>query len=65
MFFGVVNNADGALTYTNAGHSPAFLIRKNGEVERLQTEDALLGRIQPGSTTRVPFACRQEIDCLR
>jgi phosphoserine phosphatase RsbU/P len=45
MFFGVVNKADGLFTFTNAGHSPAFLIRKSGEVERLQTEDALLGGI--------------------
>jgi phosphoserine phosphatase RsbU/P len=45
MFFGVVNKADGLFTYTNAGHSPAFLMRKNGQVERLQTEDALLGAI--------------------
>jgi serine phosphatase RsbU (regulator of sigma subunit) len=45
MFLGVVDRTDGVLTYTNAGHSPAFLIRKNGKVERLQTEDAVLGGI--------------------
>jgi phosphoserine phosphatase RsbU/P len=45
MFLGVVNQPDAVLNYTNAGHSPAFLIRKSGDVERLQTEDALLGGI--------------------
>jgi sigma-B regulation protein RsbU (phosphoserine phosphatase) len=45
MFLGIINKTDGVLTYTNAGHSPAFLVRKNGTVERLQTEDALLGAI--------------------
>jgi sigma-B regulation protein RsbU (phosphoserine phosphatase) len=45
MFYGVVNIRDGALNYTNAGHSPAFLIRADGFVERLHTDDALLGGI--------------------
>ncbi len=52
MFYGVVDNAMACFTYTNAGHSPAFLIRKSGDVERLQTEDALLGEFLPGNTTR-------------
>jgi sigma-B regulation protein RsbU (phosphoserine phosphatase) len=45
MFFGRVDARAGTLDYTNAGHSPAFLIRADGSIERLQTDDALLGGI--------------------
>jgi sigma-B regulation protein RsbU (phosphoserine phosphatase) len=45
MFVGIIDKTAGVLTYTNAGHSPAFLLRRNGAVERLHTEDALLGGI--------------------
>jgi len=45
MFYGVVDIRSGTLRYTNAGHSPAFLVRADGSVERLQTDDALLGGI--------------------
>lgn len=45
MFYGLVDIGDGLLRYTNAGHSPAFLIKRDGSINRLQSNDALLGAI--------------------
>jgi sigma-B regulation protein RsbU (phosphoserine phosphatase) len=45
MFYGLVDTRDGSLRYTNAGHSPAFIFKQDGSVERLHSDDALLGAI--------------------
>ena len=45
MFYGLVDTHDGLLRYTNAGHSPAFLLKSDGSIERLHSDDALLGAI--------------------
>jgi len=45
MFYGLVDTRDGLLRYTNAGHSPAFLLKRDGSIERLHSDDALLGAI--------------------
>jgi sigma-B regulation protein RsbU (phosphoserine phosphatase) len=45
MFYGLVDARDGSVRYTNAGHSPAFILKQNGSVERLHSDDALLGAI--------------------
>jgi serine phosphatase RsbU (regulator of sigma subunit) len=45
MFYGLVDTRDGSMRYTNAGHSPAFLLKEDGSVECLHSDDALLGAI--------------------
>jgi phosphoserine phosphatase RsbU/P len=45
MFYGTVDIRDGLLRYTDAGHSPAFLLKRDGSIERLHSNDALLGAI--------------------
>jgi sigma-B regulation protein RsbU (phosphoserine phosphatase) len=45
MFYGLVDTRSGLMRYTNAGHSPAFMLKRDGSVERLQSDDALLGAI--------------------
>jgi len=45
MFYGLIDTRTGSLRYTNAGHSPAFILKRNGSIERLHSDDALLGAI--------------------
>jgi len=43
VFLGVLDARSGALTYCSAGHPPAFLRRRSGEVVRLAVQSPLLG----------------------
>lgn len=43
FFYGVLQAESKKLTYTNAGHSPPILLRRNGDVERLEQGGAVLG----------------------
>jgi sigma-B regulation protein RsbU (phosphoserine phosphatase) len=43
VFYGVVDRARGELRYANAGHPHAFLIRADGDMERLAALDPPLG----------------------
>jgi sigma-B regulation protein RsbU (phosphoserine phosphatase) len=43
FFFGIYNRNSSDLTYTNAGHDPPVLIRRDGSVYRLQTGGVVLG----------------------
>ncbi len=43
--FAAIYYADRSLAYVNAGHEPPFLIRTNGQVERLSEGGPLLGTI--------------------
>jgi len=43
FFYGLLNAETRLLTYTNAGHNPPILLRRNGEVVRLSEGGALLG----------------------
>ncbi len=45
-FYGILNLENGALTYTNAGHNPPFIIRKEtGEVKELKKGGIALGAL--------------------
>ncbi len=48
LFLARLNPATGDLTYCNAGHPPALLIRDNGELEELQQGGPVLGAISGG-----------------
>ena len=43
LFYGVIDPARGILTYSNAGHPHAFVIRSDGEAERLVATDPPVG----------------------
>ncbi|MBI4651078.1 SpoIIE family protein phosphatase [Candidatus Desantisbacteria bacterium] len=44
LFYGVINKKNFMLTYSNAGHDPAYLFHRNtGTFETLKTGDLLLG----------------------
>ncbi len=47
VFLGVLDTDSGALTYCSAGHPPALLRRRSGEIVRLAVESPLLGGL-PG-----------------
>ena len=42
MFYGILNTKAGELEYCNGGHNPAFLIRKDGNVEPLEVKGGLI-----------------------
>lgn len=62
----VVDLADGAVLYANAGHNPPLLIRASGAVERLETTGLVLGVSPDWSYTsgRVPFAPGDRLICF-
>jgi phosphoserine phosphatase RsbU/P len=43
LFYGVIDPAEGVITYANAGHSHAFLVPAGGEPRRLATTDPPFG----------------------
>jgi phosphoserine phosphatase RsbU/P len=43
FFFALLDSATGEMTYCNAGHNPPFLVRANGNVERLTSCGTILG----------------------
>ncbi len=46
FFYGVLDRNISTFTSTNAGHNPPILLRTNGEIERLETGDLVLGFLQ-------------------
>jgi len=43
LFYGELDTATGSLTYVNAGHNPPFLLRADGQVDRLPPTAMVLG----------------------
>jgi HAMP domain-containing protein len=43
FFYGLLDRNTSTFTSTNAGHNPPILLRANGEIERLETGDLVLG----------------------
>jgi sigma-B regulation protein RsbU (phosphoserine phosphatase) len=46
FFYAVVNTESKKIIYTNAGHNAPILLRKNGEIVRLQTGGIVIGFLQ-------------------
>ena len=57
LFFGVVEPGAGLLRYVSAGHNPAIVARRSGQIERLSATGVPLGLVPNGSWTEetVPF----------
>lgn len=52
LFCGILNAKTGEITYTNGGHNPPVLMRKNGEVKFLEkTNELLVGVIENATYT--------------
>jgi sigma-B regulation protein RsbU (phosphoserine phosphatase) len=64
VFYGVIDPAAGVLTYSNAGHPHAFVIREDGEVERLMATDPPVGFAGPDSYGEDAVAWQGERDLL-
>src|SRR5262249_798444 len=43
FFYGLLDGAARTMTYTNAGHNPPILVRRDGKVIRLEEGGAILG----------------------
>lgn len=53
MFLGILEQASHALTYTNAGHNPAILVRADGRVETLGPTGLPVGLMEEGNYSEV------------
>lgn len=49
LFYGVIDPVAGVLTYSNAGHPHAFVLRKDGAAERMVATDPPVGFAGPDS----------------
>jgi sigma-B regulation protein RsbU (phosphoserine phosphatase) len=48
-FFGIIDTKTGALTYTNAGHNPPYLIKTDGTVQALSELHGPMVGVMPGA----------------
>jgi GAF domain-containing protein len=53
LFFGVVDPAEGTLTYVSAGHNPALLVRAAGKIESLPATGVPVGMFPDASWKEV------------
>ena len=53
VFLGLVDVRTGELAFASAGHSPAFLLRSNGTVERLESTGPVAGMLPEAAFRRV------------
>ena len=51
LFFGLLDLDSGTLTYVNAGHNRPVRVRRDGQVEKLELGDLVLG-VSPGAAYR-------------
>jgi sigma-B regulation protein RsbU (phosphoserine phosphatase) len=58
LFYGVLDTVQHTLRYTNAGHIPPLLIRRDGSIHRLDVGGVVLGLFQgaPYEEVEIPFA---------
>lgn len=52
FFFCELNRDNGDLVYINAGHNPPFILKKKGEIQRLESSGLCLGMF-PSSTYKI------------
>jgi sigma-B regulation protein RsbU (phosphoserine phosphatase) len=64
VFYGVIDPVAGVLTYANAGHPHAFVIREDAEVTRLAATDPPVGFAGPDSYGEDAVAWQGERDLL-
>ncbi len=64
MFYGVLDPIRGTLTYANAGHPHAFLVRADGTAERLLATDPPVGFAGPDSYHEVELPWSPSTDLL-
>jgi sigma-B regulation protein RsbU (phosphoserine phosphatase) len=63
FFIGVIDPANGEMTYVNAGHNPPLLLHRNGGLERLETTGTILG-ILPKAEYEERTCCLHEGDVV-
>jgi len=63
FFIGVIDPANGEMTYVNAGHNPPLLMHRNGGLERLETTGTILG-ILPKAEYEEKTCCLHEGDVV-
>jgi phosphoserine phosphatase RsbU/P len=63
LFYGVIDPAAGTLSYSNAGHQHAFVIRADGAAERLDTTDPPFGIVDRDTygEASVPWRTREDL----
>lgn len=64
LFYGVIDPAAGILTFANAGHPHAFVIREDGGAERLTATDPPMGFAGPDSYEEESVAWSPDDDLL-
>ncbi len=64
VFYGVIDPAAGVLTWSNAGHPHAFVIREDGEADRLTATDPPVGFAGPDSYSEEAVAWNGGRDLL-
>ena len=63
FFIGVIDPANGDMTYVNAGHNPPLLMHRDGGLERLETTGTILG-ILPKAEYEEKTCCLHEGDVV-
>jgi sigma-B regulation protein RsbU (phosphoserine phosphatase) len=64
VFYGVLDPVAGVLTYANAGHPHAFVVRHDGDVDRLPATDPPVGFAGADSYGEEAVAWHRGSDCL-
>jgi sigma-B regulation protein RsbU (phosphoserine phosphatase) len=63
-FYGVIDSGAGVLTYSNAGHAHAFVVRADGRADRLKATDPPVGFAGPDAYRQESVAWHSKEDLL-